>query len=960
MILRLMRVCCLLPLCGMELCLAAADPIALPDGLSMTPLAAPHSILLPLNPGLADLPQFTLSQAVTTALSPDGRLLLVLTSGYNRTSRSRRNGSNEYVFVYDVTGPKPAQLEALPVPNSFCGLAWNPSGQEFYVSGGPDDKVYVFAKGGKGFERAAAIALGHPAALGLLSNAPPPFNAAAPKPIAAGIAVNQTGSLAVVANIYNDSISIIDLHERKKVGELDLRPDPAAHVAGGEFPYWVAIHRDDKAYVSSPRDREIVVVRLDAAPRVISRIRVAGQPERMLLDRAQDKLFAALDNSDSVAVIDTAREKQIASFGVLAPPEMLPAGPTPKGANPNSLALSPDERTLYVTDGGTNAVAVVALRPDGSGQVTGLIPTAWYPNSVSVSADGKSLFVVNSKSVPGPNPTNCRGDVKAPAAKGGALPDCARGNGSDYVLTLEKASLWMAPVPPPAELAALTRLVARNNNFERVARPAAGALFEQLRGKIKHVIYIVKENRTYDQVLGDLEVGNGDPALTEFPEPVTPNHHSFARRFVTLDNFYDSGEVSGLGWPWSVGARATDYTEKTVPINYANRGFAYDWEGLNRKVNVGYASLAERVKAQPLLSPGPGIPADSNLLPGDADVAAPDGPKGEAGSGYIWDEALRAGLTVRNYGFYIDLGRYDTPDKNPSYIPISKTPFADKLVQAYATTKSLVSRTDPYFRGFDQNNADFYNFQEWEREFDQFAANGRLPSLSLVRFCHDHFGSFGTARYGLNTPAMQMADNDYAIGLLAQKIAHSRYKDDTLIFVIEDDAQDGPDHVDAHRSVAFVVGPYVKQGAVISERYSTVSMIRTMEAVLGLAPSSLYSAAAGPMTEVFDLRQTAWDYNAIVPELLRASQLPLPKATAENSLSPGTHMLASAIDRHNGAWWQKKLGDMDYDEEDKLDTPRFNRGLWKGIMGRKPYPVERSGKDLRQNRETLLSQYWMK
>jgi DNA-binding beta-propeller fold protein YncE len=938
----------------LPLCLPAADPIPLPNGLAMTPLAAPHSILLPLNPGLSESPNFTLSQAVTTALSPDGRELLVLTSGYNRGSRVRRSW-NEYVFVYDVTGPKPNQVEALPIPNSFCGLVWNPSGQEFYVSGGPDDKVYVFARGQKGFERAAAIALGHPTGLGLLSNAPPPFHAGAPKPVAAGIAVNQTGTIAVVANIYNDSISVINLKERKKIGELDLRPDPTGRVAGGEFPYWVAIHRDDKAYVSSPRDREIVVVRLNARPSVVSRIKVSGQPTRLLLDRAQDRLFVALDNSDSVAVIDTGSDRQIASFNVLAPPAMVPNGPAPKGANPNSLALSPDERTLYVTDGGTNALAVVALHPDGSGEVKGLIPTAWYPNSVSVSADGKSLFVVNSKSVPGPNPINCRGDAKAPK-----IPDCARGDGAQYVLTLEKASLWAAPVPAPAELAALTREVARNNRLERVAQPGAAPVLDQLRGKIQHVIYIVKENRTYDQILGDLEIGDGDPALTEFPEPVTPNHHSFARRFVTLDNFYDSGEVSGVGWKWSVAGRTTDYTEKTVPINYAGRGFAYDWEGLNRNVNVGYASPADRVKAQPLLTPDAQHPADPALLPGDADVAAPDGAEGEAGAGYIWDEALRAGLAVRNYGFYTDLGRYDDPAKNPSYIPISKTPFADKIVQSYATTKALINRTDPYFRGFDQNNADFYNFQEWEREFDQFAANGNLPALSLVRFCHDHFGSFGTARYGLNTPSMQMADNDYAIGLLAQKIAHSRYKDNTLIFVIEDDAQDGPDHVDAHRSVGFVVGPYVKQGAVISERYSTVSMIRTIEAVLGLAPSSLYSAAAGPMTDVFDLNQTAWDYNAIVPELLRSSQLPLPKATAENSLPPETHMLASAVDRHNGAYWQKKLGDMDYDEEDKLDTPRFNRELWKGIMGKKPYPMKRSGKNLRENREALLEGYWVR
>jgi DNA-binding beta-propeller fold protein YncE len=944
----------LLTFAGASIPVIASDPIQLPDGMAITPTAAPHSSLVPLNPGLTEFPNFTLGQAVTTVLSPDGRQLLVLTSGFNREPRGRRNG-NEYVFVYDVTGPQPVRQQVLPVPNSFCGLAWNPSGQEFYVSGGPDDKVYVFARRQKGFERAAAISLGHPMGLGLLSNAPAPYNGAAPKPVAAGIAVNHAGTLAVVANIYNDSISVIDLKSRKKTADLDLRPDPQGRKAGGEYPYWVAIQGDDKAYVSSPRDREIVVIRLAAAPAVSARIPIIGQPTRMLLTRAQDRLFVAVDNSDTVAVVDTASDQVISRFGILAPPAMLAGNRLPRGANPNSLALAPDEHTLYVTDGGTNAVAVVALRSDDSGVVTGLIPTAWYPDSVSTSVDGKLLFVVNSKSIPGPNPTNCRGDGKAPNA-----PPCVRGPGDQYVLFLEKASLWTAPVPPAAELAALTEQVAQNNHFDRVAQPGAGPVFAQLRGKIQHIIYIVKENRTYDQVLGDLEVGNGDPALTEFPEPVTPNHHAFARRFVTLDNFYDSGEVSGSGWNWSVGARTTDYTEKTVPINYAGRGFEYDWEGTNRNVNVGIASLEERIKAQPLLSLDPQHPADPALLPGDADVAAPDGAEGEAGAGYIWDEALRAGLSVRNYGFYIDQARYDSPGKNPAYIPISKTPFQDKIVQSYATTKALVTRTDPYFRGFDQNNADFYNFQEWEREFDQFAANGNLPSLSLVRFCHDHFGSFGTALYGLNTPALQIADNDYAIGLLAQKIAASRYKDNTLIFVIEDDAQDGADHVDAHRSVAFVIGPYVKQGVVIPERYSTVSMVRTMEALLGLAPSSLYSAASGPMTEIFDPNQSAWDYRAIVPNLLRTSQLPLPKATAENSLPPTAHILASARDWHNGKYWQKKLGDMDYDEEDKLDTPRFNRELWKGIMGSTPYPVNRSGKDLRENRDALLGQYWVK
>jgi DNA-binding beta-propeller fold protein YncE len=934
----------------------ASEPLLLPNGVAITPSAAPHSVLMPLNPGVPARPNFTLGQAVTTALSPNGTQLLVLTSGYNKGPGAVADFA-EYVFVYDVTSYPPRQVQALPIPNSFCGLTWNPSGQEFYVSGGVDDTIYVFAKRGLAYFRAAAVPLGHARGNGLLSNAPAPTNAKAPKPMVAGIGVNQAGTVAVVANFYNDSISVVDLKSRTKVGELDLRPgiqdQSKSGIAGGECPYWVAVSGDDSVYVSSPRDREIVVIRLGSqlgtALSVSSRIPTPGQPNRILLNRAQDRLFATLDNIDAVAVIDTKSGKVIGTIGVTASPEILTGPNLPKGANPNSLALSPDERALYVTDGGTNAVAVVALEPSGSGRVSGLIPTAWYPNSVSVSGDGKTLFVVNGKSMPGPNPGNCRGDARAPK-----LPDCAR-VANHYVYTLEKGSLWSAPAPPPAELEALTKRVAENNRFATVRASISDPVIAQLRQRIKRVIYVIKENRTYDQVLGDLEVGDGDPSLTEFPEPLTPDHHSLARKFVTLDNFLDSGEVSGVGWNWTTAARTTDYTEKTVPPNYAGRGFTYDWEGMNRNVNVGIGSLPERVKAQPLLAPG--VPADPNLLPGNADVAAPDADSGETGAGYIWDEAARAGLTVRNYGVFCDLSRYENPATNPGYMRISKTPFADKIPQAVPTKDLLLDKTDLYYRSFDQRNSDFYLYKEWEREFDQFVSGNNLPSLSLVRLAHDHFGDFATALYGINTPALQIADNDYALGLLVEKVANSPYKDDTLIFVIEDDAQDGPDHVDAHRSIAFIVGPYVKQGAVVSARYTTVSMVRTIEEILGLRTASLFSAATLPMTDVFDLKQAGWTYAPIVPGLLRTSQLPLPPATAANSLPPSPRNLAYAKDKRSAAYWQKKIGNMDYDEEDKLDTPRFNHELWKGMIGKRPYPKQRSGKNLRENRKALLASY---
>ncbi len=925
----------------------AADPVQLPNGLAITPTATPHSVMMPLNPHLDGKPDYGLSQPVSTAVSPDGKLLLVLTSGYNKERGVRGGQTSEFVLIYDASVFPVKFLQALPLPNTFCGMAWNPNGNEFYVSGGVDDKVYIFVHNDDNtFSRHASVSLGHAHGKGLLSDVPEHEGAQPPKPMAGGIGVNRSGTTALVANFYNDSVSVIDLKARRLTGELDLRPGASdkskTGVGGGEYPYWLAIRGDDTAWVSSPRDREIVVLRFAPTLAVQSRIPVSGQPNRILLNKAGTRLYAAVDNADAISVIDTASNKVVQELNVVAPAGMLANRNLPRGANPNSLALSPDEHSLYVTDGGTSAVAVIELDAAGAGRVRGLIPTGWYPNAVAASADGKYLYIANSKSVPGPNAGDCRGDVKAPG-----VPDCTRKPGS-YVYELEKGSLLALPVPGPTELDALTRRVSENNHFDRVRTSAAtDPVLAAMRSHIKHVIYIVKENRTYDQVLGDLEVGDGDPSLAEFPEVLSPNHHALARNFVTLDNFLDSGEVSGVGWNWSVAARTTDYTEKTVPVEYASRGLSYDWEGINRGINVGIGTLPERMKAQPLLGSNP----DPDLLPGAVDVAAPDSDAGDAGTGYVWDEALRAGLTVRNYGFFCDLSRYENPKTNAGLLPISQAPFAEGKLQAVSTNKSLMTLTDPYFRSFDQNAPDYYRFKEWEREFDAAVQSGTLPNLTLLRLAHDHFGSFGTAEDGINTPALQFADNDYAIGMVMEKLSKSPFARDTLVFVVEDDAQDGPDHVDAHRSIAYVVGPYVKQNAVISERYTTVSMVHTIEAILGVSPSSIYSAASVPMSEVFDVNQASWTYTAKVPSILRTSKLPLPASTASNRVDLPT----LARDTHDVKYWQRRLGDMDYDVEDKLDVTRFNRELWKGMMGNRAYPDVRTGQNLRDGREALLA-----
>src|SRR6267154_329890 len=608
----------------------------IPTGVHITPSAAPGSSFQPLNPGLSFDPSFTVGQAVTTTISPDGHTLLILTSGYNSQNitsgpnlgNTNPDESNEYIFVFDISGGKPLETQVLQVPNAFDGLAFNSTGKEFYVTGGPDDDVHFYDWNGSSWaESGAPVKLGHPAALALGNITPG----------AMGLALTADGKRLVVANYENDSISLVDIAGRKVLAELDLRPGNG--VPGGEYPVWVAIQGNSTAFVSSARDREIVVVDVSTnAPVVTGRIPVKGSPTRIELNAAQTRLFVAESSSDSVAVINTKTRQIIEEIGTTAPKSVFANNKGFKGSSPNSVAVSADGKFLYLTNGGANSVAVIQLSQDGGSELKGLIPTGWYPNSVSVSADGSMLYVVNGKSNTGPVPQNCT-DV-AGATKGDFS---ACGAANQYVWQLTKAGFLTAPVPHGEDLEELTAQVAQNNHYNAKQDAADQSMMGFLHGKIQHIIYIVKENRTYDQILGDLGKGNGDPSIVVYPQPLTPNWHALADKLVDLDSFYDSGEVSGDGWNWSTSARAADTIEKTEPINYAGRGLNYDYEGTNRNVNVGFGTPQERAAAFPAYNSLP-LSAQKNLLLGTADVSAPDSPEGEEGAGYLWNSALRAGL----------------------------------------------------------------------------------------------------------------------------------------------------------------------------------------------------------------------------------------------------------------------------------------------------------------------------
>ncbi|MFN8620931.1 MAG: YncE family protein [Chloroflexota bacterium] len=958
-----------------------ADPVAIPNlGQQITPLAPAGATFAGLDPQLPDHPGWLAGQAVSAALSPDGRTLLVLTSGYNRIARPDGKpdalgslydwpASQEYVFVYDVSGGAPVQQQVVTIPNTYHGLAWDPSGAAFYVSGGrgdapfdasgafdptasPGDDIHVVTRDGSGrWARSAELLLGHTAANGLHLASPSPQQVPvnqilAVSPMAAGIGVSGDGRTLVVANYGNDSVTVFrgGLGRWDAGTELDLRPgrsDPSqAGVPGGEYPFWVAVAGSGptaRAYVSSVRDREVVVVGLAGAPAVIGRIPVRGQPTRMVLDAAQAHLYVVTDQADAVAVIDTATDAIVATIPVLGDLPAVPAAlDDAPGAVPTNLALTPDGRQLWVTLGGLNAVAVIHLGDEpAEATVTGLIPTGWFPTAIGFSEDGRWAYVANGKSPTGPNPgfSYSGGPPGAPSG----LPS------NEYNPQLTHAGLQAYPVPAPADLDRLTAQVATNDRFGQQLSAEAAATLARVRAGVHHVIFVVKENRTYDQVLGDLEVGDGDPSLAEFGAAITPNQHALARQFVTLDDTLASAEVSYDGWAWTTAARADAATERDYPLVYAGRGGSLESEGAERNVNVALPTVAERQAADPA------TPDDPDLLPGTGSITAPDGPGDEPNTGFLWDAVLRAGLSVRNYGFFVDPLRYTLPASSGLAIPVVRDPAASGLVVSVPTNVALMGLTDPYYRGFDPQLPDTYRESEWERDTDARQAAGQdPPALTLIRLMLDHTGGFATAIDGVDTPETQVADNDLALGRLVEHVAAGPHADDTLIFVIEDDAQDGADHVDSHRTVALILGSWVRRGAVVSTQHSTIDFLRTIEEVLGIDAMNLNDALARPMAEVFADAPQPWSYTAVVAPVLYTTQLPLPPRPAG---------LVVPSPRHDAAWWTARTAGMDFTSEDRIDDDAFSRLTWEGVMGDAPYPTGPTGLDLRTGRAELLARY---
>ncbi|MFN8581105.1 MAG: bifunctional YncE family protein/alkaline phosphatase family protein [Gemmatimonadaceae bacterium] len=670
------------------------------------------------------------SMPLNMLLSPEGDRIVVLLNGW------REQG----LQIVDRSTGKVVQ--ELPQAAAFIGMTFSPDGQWLFVSGGNQDVVYRYRWAGRQAELADSIVLA----------AKVPNRPGTRYP--SGMAVSADGSLLFVAENLADSLAVVDLSSKRVRQRL-----PTAR-----YPYGVVATRGGHVYVSAWGASTVSdYIVADGAVRRAAQWSVARHPSALLLNGDGTRLFVASGSTDRVAVVDTRSGRVVRTL--MDPP---PAGPQ-EGSTPNALALSADGRRLFVAEADNNAVGVFDLSDEASGLRTGTtgdtlagrIPAGWYPTAVL--AVGDSLYTLSGKGR-GTTP-----NIDDPQPGRGVHTTRPR----TYTLGQLSGALTVAPVARAAgtELAQLTARVERANGWRDVGRRSPYP-------PITHVLYIIKENRTYDQILGDMTQGDGDTTLNFFPRPIAPNHHALADRFGLFDRFFVNAEVSPDGHNWSMGAYVSDYGEKTIPSNYSNRGRSYDYEGTNRGR----------------------IPSED----GEDDVNEP-------ASGYLWDLAQRAGLSFRNYGEFV--------------VPESAKP-GDAWPQGYRGNKPfLAAHTSREYPSYDLGIADQRRADVFLKELAGFTAAGDMPRLMILRLPNDHTAG---GRASAPTPRAYMADNDLALGRIVDGLSHSPFWKSLAIFVLEDDAQNGPDHVDSHRSPLLVISPYTRAG--VHHRFAnTTDVIATME-----------------------------------------------------------------------------------------------------------------------------------
>ena len=765
------------------------------------------------------------------ALSPDGRHLLVASSGTTRYDtvdlfdlRRRRRVSH---VIYD------AQVRG--VRSVFYGVAFSPDGKRAWASGGGQQVIHSFTlKGGKLKPGRDIPNHWFPAGLAY---------AVTPRGPRLYVADNLRGRPTLDVNPPGDRVSVIDPRARKG------RPFRQARAGLGAAlePLDVAVTPDGaKAYVTNWMGRSVSVVDT-ATQRTTGSIPLspaddplqADHPSAVAANPRRHEVYTANANSDTVSVIDTGSDQLAATIDVSLVPGAAP------GAAPDGLAVSPDGRTLFVAEAGEDAVAVVDL---DRRSVLGFIPVSWYPTALAVTPNGRTLVVVNSN-------------------------DSGSGRRDVTFYSPTKGSIALISLRGLAgRLPGLTARVRRNNRAPVPRAPVP----DFLRGQIRHVIYVIKENRTYDSYLGSLGRGNGDPRFNVFDGRSAPNQRALARRFTLLDNFYSDAELSPDGHNWATQAAASDYVEKMFPIVTSRGG--------QRGKDFDDVSLPFQFPSEPLQS-DPSIPR----------------PAAAETRGYLWDDAFDHGVGFRNYGEFEHLVPSGACTRSGNHSDVTR-------LRTLAGTS-----VDPLYPPYSLGCSDHRDREpEWEREFTAFEQTGTLPALEVVRLPNDHTAA---TRPRSATPQSYVADNDLALGRMVQVLSHSPDWADTVMLVVEDDAQDGPDHVDAHRTLALVISPFTQHATIDHTHYDTASMLATLEEVLGLPAMSIFDQRATPLWPAFANPPNLIPYDALQPTIVPFGD---PGAPVNKPHGP----MARAASR-----W-------DLEEADAAPEIPLNQAIWQSVKGR--------------------------
>ncbi len=758
--------------------------VLLPNGWSLKPVGKQMA--------LGDFP-------VNSTLHPSGKWLAVLHAGV---------GDHEIVIV---ELKKQKIVSRVVIDQTFYGVCFSADGQKLYASGGEYEVVHAY-EFDEGF---------------LFKHRELRIVPEKEKFIVAGLAIRKDNTLAA-AGPWGDAVAFLNPEDKEgKVTRVDLEKQ--------SFPAATLFDKDGERLFVSLWNRSAVAVINVSTKKVLGTWPTEAHPTELILSPDGKTLYVACANSTKVSVFDADSGKALQTIHCALYPAV------PKGNTPNSLCLTPDGKMLFVANADTNNLAVFNVADPDEAKPLGFIPVGWYPTSVRFNSVDKKLYVTNGKgessfaNPQGPQPT---------------LPSSPT---VQYIGSLMRGTLSILDLPDPEKMAIYSKDAYACSPLKKdqgviSAPPKDNPIPAKVGGSspIKHCIYIIKENRTYDQVFGDVKEGNGDASLCLFPEKVTPNLHKIAREFVLLDNFYCDGEVSADGHEWSMGAYATDFIEKVWPLVY-RRG---------DKKKIGYPSE------------------------GSYEIATPAG-------GYLWDRCADAKVTYRNYGEWIS---------NP---PNWFTP-------ARPRSKALDGHYDPWFTGFDMDYSDQRRADRFLEQLKGFEQKGELPALIILRLPNDH--TSGT-RVGSPTPRAYVADNDLAVGRVVEAVSNSKFWKETAIFIVEDDAQNGSDHVDAHRTTALVVSPYTKRKHVDSTMYSTASLLRTMELILGLKPMSQFDAAARPMYGSFTAKADTTPYEHV------AAKIDLKEKNAKT------------------AWGAEISAKFDLTKEDLVDDLLFNEVIWRSVKG---------------------------